>query len=313
MGEKLLVERLAAHIAEHILERQRALRAEVKIAARYPLERTTPVTGLRTQELVTLIGLAVASPDRTRRAIGVEATGINACPCAQGLVRERAAGPSRGGRLRRGRRRADPRARPARDPQPARPRHALRRYRRRSLRGEELVDIVEGSMSSPIYELLKRPDELFVVEHAHLQPRFVEDSVRVMIGRVLERYGSRARGRRLRPRAPGQLRDDPQPRRAGGAFRHGRRAPRRARDRRVLGPLSRAQRLAAERRLRAARERRSSRGAPRPAAAGARWRGGGRAIAHAAPIVKPTTGHEASKRAANTGSEHPAAIDASEA
>ena len=33
-------------------------------------------------------------------------------------------------------------------------------------------------MSSPVYELLKRPDELFVVEHAHLQPRFVEDSVR---------------------------------------------------------------------------------------------------------------------------------------
>ena len=26
-------------------------------------------------------------------------------------------------------------------------------------------------MSSPVYELLKRPDELFVVEHAHLQPR----------------------------------------------------------------------------------------------------------------------------------------------
>ena len=33
-------------------------------------------------------------------------------------------------------------------------------------------------MSAPIYDLLKRPDELFVVEHAHLQPRFVEDSVR---------------------------------------------------------------------------------------------------------------------------------------
>src|SRR5436309_3290183 len=46
------------------------------------------------------------------------------------------------------------------------------------LNAERLVEIVEGSMSSPIYELLKRPDELFVVEHAHLQPRFVEDSVR---------------------------------------------------------------------------------------------------------------------------------------
>ena len=48
----------------------------------------------------------------------------------------------------------------------------------RRLDAELLVDIVERSMSAPIYELLKRPDELFVVEHAHLQPRFVEDSVR---------------------------------------------------------------------------------------------------------------------------------------
>ncbi len=43
-------------------------------------------------------------------------------------------------------------------------------------------------MSSPIYELLKRPDELFVVEHAHLTPRFVEDSVRVMIKTALTQY-----------------------------------------------------------------------------------------------------------------------------
>ena len=43
-------------------------------------------------------------------------------------------------------------------------------------------------MSSPIYELLKRPDELFVVEHAHLQPRFVEDSVRVALKEALESY-----------------------------------------------------------------------------------------------------------------------------
>jgi hypothetical protein len=53
---------------------------------------------------------------------------------------------------------------------------------------EHLVDIVEHSMSSPIYELLKRPDELFVVEHAHLQPRFVEDSVRHALLATLERY-----------------------------------------------------------------------------------------------------------------------------
>jgi len=39
-----------------------------------------------------------------------------------------------------------------------------------------------------VYELLKRPDELFVVEHAHLRPRFVEDSVRIALATTLERY-----------------------------------------------------------------------------------------------------------------------------
>src|SRR2546423_15483603 len=59
--EALLVEQLAAHIAAQIVERQRALRAEVKIVAQYPLERRTPVTGLRTHELVSLIGLPAAA------------------------------------------------------------------------------------------------------------------------------------------------------------------------------------------------------------------------------------------------------------
>ena len=57
-----------------------------------------------------------------------------------------------------------------------------------SLNAEQLVEIVEGSMSAPVYELLKRPDELFVVEHAHLQPRFVEDSVRLALKGVLDTY-----------------------------------------------------------------------------------------------------------------------------
>jgi MptA/FolE2 family GTP cyclohydrolase len=53
---------------------------------------------------------------------------------------------------------------------------------------EQLVDLVQQSMSSPVYELLKRPDEVFVVEHAHLQPRFVEDSVRVALKSVLDEF-----------------------------------------------------------------------------------------------------------------------------
>jgi len=184
---KLLVENLAEHIAKHIVERQQALRAEVKIAARYPIERLTPVTGLRTQELVTLIGLAAASPSSTRRVVGVEATGINACPCAQGLVREEAT--ERLGEA--GFDEADvdrilelvPLA-----THNQRGRGTLYLGTRVRLDAEDLVDIVEQSMSSPIYELLKRPDELFVVEHAHLTPRFVEDSVRLMVKGALDSY-----------------------------------------------------------------------------------------------------------------------------
>ena len=50
----------------------------------------------------------------------------------------------------------------------------------------ELLAIVESSMSSEIYELMKRSDEASVVEKAHRRPRFVEDCVREMLRQVIE-------------------------------------------------------------------------------------------------------------------------------
>jgi GTP cyclohydrolase IV len=52
----------------------------------------------------------------------------------------------------------------------------------------QLLGIVESSMSSEIYELMKRSDERFVVEKAHANPRFVEDCVREMIRQVTETF-----------------------------------------------------------------------------------------------------------------------------
>ena len=187
IGEAFLVEVLAEHIAAHIVERQRALRAHVHISARYPIQRTTPVTGLPTQEMVELIGIAAASARGVRRLVGVQAAGINACPCAQGLVRGRAserlleAGFDDGDVER------------ILELVPIathnqRGRGTLYVGTQASVNAEQLVGIVEGSMSAPVYELLKRPDELFVVEHAHLQPRFVEDSVRIALKGVLDSY-----------------------------------------------------------------------------------------------------------------------------
>ena len=59
---------------------------------------------------------------------------------------------------------------------------------RREIDARDLIGIAENSMSAPVFELLKRPDELYVVEQAHLHPRFVEDSVRLMVAGALERY-----------------------------------------------------------------------------------------------------------------------------
>ena len=56
------------------------------------------------------------------------------------------------------------------------------------IRAEDLVEIVENSMSSETYDLLKRPDEFFVVNKAHHNPKFVEDVVRGILGRALDIY-----------------------------------------------------------------------------------------------------------------------------
>ena len=187
IGESFLIEVLAEHIATHIVERQEALRAEVRIVARYPIARTTPVTDLPTQEMVSLIGIAAAATSGVRRLVGVEAAGINACPCAQGLVRGRASERLLEAGF------ADDDVDRILELVPLathnqRGRGTLYVGTTTRVDAEQLVRIVESSMSAPVYELLKRPDELFVVEHAHLQPRFVEDSVRLALKGVLDAY-----------------------------------------------------------------------------------------------------------------------------
>jgi len=49
---------------------------------------------------------------------------------------------------------------------------------------EELIDIAESEASSQLYGILKRPDEKYVTEHAYDHPKFVEDMVRDVAGRL---------------------------------------------------------------------------------------------------------------------------------
>jgi GTP cyclohydrolase IV len=185
-------ETLASHIAERVRDRQDGRRAEVTIAARYPEHKPAPVSGVPTQEIYTLFGSAVASARGTRRLVGVEAQGMTACPCAQELVMERSQDRLRDGGFT--------------DDEIARVFEAVpvATHNQRGigtlhigcpeactqpLEAETLLEIVESAMSSEIYELMKRSDEVEVVEKAHLRPRFVEDCVREMIRMAVERFG----------------------------------------------------------------------------------------------------------------------------
>jgi GTP cyclohydrolase-4 len=192
LGERgFKAEQFAQHIAVQVRERQDVLRVEVTIAARYPEHKPAPVSGILTQEIYTLLGSAVATARGTRRLVGVAAQGMTACPCAQerviGRSRERLAADGfsddaiatileavpvathnqRGlGTLRLG----------------------LPEECDVDIDAADLLAIVEDSMSSEIYELMKRSDEGVVVEKAARRPRFVEDCVREAIRGVIERF-----------------------------------------------------------------------------------------------------------------------------
>jgi GTP cyclohydrolase-4 len=197
LGEALRTEGLAAHIAEQVRERQQGMRAEVTITARYPETVATPASGIATQEIYTLHGTAVSSERGTRTLIGVEAQGMTACPCAQELVAGRAR-----------QRLADD---GFTDDEIERVlRHVpVATHNQRGIGSvhigrpegvdvdvdaRDLLHIVEHSMSSEIYELMKRADEVEVVEKAHRNPRFVEDVVREMVRRVAAAYPRLADG-----------------------------------------------------------------------------------------------------------------------
>jgi GTP cyclohydrolase I/GTP cyclohydrolase-4 len=193
LGESALrAETLAEHIAVIVRERQDALRAEVTIEARYPEHKPAPVSGIPTQEIYTLFGTALATARGTRRLVGVAAQGMTACPCAQGLVADsaRALLTDDGFEEAQIDRILDLVPVATHNQRGLGTLHiGVPENCDRAIEASELLAIVEGSMSSEIYELMKRSDEGAVVEKAHRRPRFVEDCVREMIKGAIDLFG----------------------------------------------------------------------------------------------------------------------------
>lgn len=181
------VESLAERLALAVARTQKARFSQVSIRARYPLTRITPISGKRVEDMATFLSIAASDGERTRHLVGVEVDGLTVCPCAQEMVR------SYERRLLLDEGFSEEQAEKILDLLPIashnqRGRGTLLMGGGEGIRAEHLVSIVEVSMSSEVYELLKRPDEFFLVNKAHRNPRFVEDVVREMLQNLLLVY-----------------------------------------------------------------------------------------------------------------------------
>lgn len=182
------LELLATVVASQAAELQGAQHARASVRATLAWPRVAPASGRRTIDpFTTWATVAVdRAALRTTVTVGVQAVGMTACPCAQNLVRDAAVERMRAEGL------DEATITTALDCLP------VATHNQRSTGTLELTvpgdgavaaiaspgtlaDLVRGSMSANIHELLKRGDELAVVEAAHDDPRFVEDCVRALV------------------------------------------------------------------------------------------------------------------------------------
>lgn len=188
------VESLCAKIVDKMMTKHEyAKRVEISMTTDFMFMRESPVTKKKSQEMAKLKAKAIGLRDddgnvTIRKSIGAEVIGMTVCPCAQESVRESdknkllefldeettqkvldtvtfASHNQRGvGTL------------------------FIDVPENKIVKAEDLIGIIETSMSSPVCELLKRPDENATVMNAHRKPVFVEDCVRNMMEMIANKY-----------------------------------------------------------------------------------------------------------------------------
>ncbi len=181
-------ENFCASILRKIISSGDVKGAEVKLEAGYVVFRKTPVSSLDTQEMYKILARAIIDKGEIKKMIGAEILGITTCPCAQeGLL----------GHVKKLlEKKID--KKDARELLKVLP-IATHNQRNAStllievpqeydVEVEELIEILEGVMSSRLYEVLKRDDEIDVVLNAHQNPNFVEDVVRKILVKVSKKY-----------------------------------------------------------------------------------------------------------------------------
>ncbi|HNX39810.1 MAG TPA: GTP cyclohydrolase MptA [Methanothrix sp.] len=190
------IEELCGEIAKRLLSRHEyASRAEVKMKSEYIVRRQSPVTKAVCQEVVDIFAEAVARAGKgsdschLRKTVGAEVLGMTACPCAQEIMKEEVRRELAGAGLsEQAARDLAERLPVATHNQRGRGSISVEVHDRRCVSIDRIIKIIEESMSSRVFGLLKRPDEAVVVKRAHSNPKFVEDCVRTMAQKLVEAF-----------------------------------------------------------------------------------------------------------------------------
>ncbi len=187
------IEDLCSEVAKRLIARHEyALNAEVRMKSEYILKRETPITKIKCQEVVNIFAEAKAIRGKNisvRKLVGAEVLGITTCPCAQEIMRDKAKKELKALGV---------------------SSEVIKKFLKNvpmpthNQRGrgfisidvldsnfvslDKIINIIESSMSSQMFELLKRADEAAVVEAAHKNPKFVEDCVRSMAQKIVREF-----------------------------------------------------------------------------------------------------------------------------
>lgn len=185
------IEDLCVDVSKNLLDRHEyATNAEVRMKGEYMMKKKSPVTKMECQEVYDIYADAIVTRDGiVRKTIGAKVTAMTACPCAQEISLGKAYNKLRALGV-------DDKAISDFLEEVPMCTHNQRGIGCITIESgdnvrisiEAIIDIIENSMSSQMYELLKREDEAYVVAHAHKNPKFVEDCVRAMAKNLVKRF-----------------------------------------------------------------------------------------------------------------------------
>lgn len=145
-------------ILADIIKRLEAKRASVDISFKYFIEKTAPVSGLKSLlDLDCLFSGSMREGEPLHFTLGLTIPFTSLCPCSKEI--------------------SDYGAHNQRGLMKVKVRHQPGKF----IWIEDLASLMEAQGSCPVYPLLKREDEKYVTEKAYDNPKFVEDVLRDLV------------------------------------------------------------------------------------------------------------------------------------